>query len=167
MNPPMSFAPLAGRLAAHAAKIRPADGARLDVAMIMALFVCALLEMLICVCEALDAQAAAQALAAVVAPASPDIAIPAPRAGRQAPSSEKRTPRLALVPDVHAMIPSRADAPSRTSGRRTGTLPRLAWSRDPAPIRTGLSSPWRTGRETHEKRACTPFIAHAYIVTMS
>ena len=52
METPVSFAPfapLAARLAAQAAKIRPADGARVDVAMIMALFVCALLEMLICV----------------------------------------------------------------------------------------------------------------------
>jgi len=56
METPVSFAPLAARLAARAAEIRPADGARVDLGMIMALFVCALLEMLICLCEALDAR---------------------------------------------------------------------------------------------------------------
>ena len=167
MNAPISFAPLAGRLAAHAAKIRPADGARVDIGMIMALFVCALLEMLICVCEALDAQAAAQALAAVAAAASRDTAIPAPRGARQAPSSEKRAPRLALVPEVRATIPSGADAPFRTTGRRTATLPWLAWSRDPGPTRAVLPSQSRPFRETHEMRAFTPGIMHAYFITIS
>ncbi len=113
----MSFAPLAARLAARAAEIRPVDGAEVSWANFMALFVCAILEMLILLCEALDARAAAEAARLGVAPASRDVAevaIPALRAGRQAPSSERRSPRLTLVPEAQAITPSRADAPSRT-----------------------------------------------------
>jgi len=147
----MSFAPLAGRLAAHAAKLRPAGGARVDLGMIMALFVCALLEMLICVCEALDARAAAEAARAMAALASRDAeaaSVPAPRAGRQAPSSEKRTSRLALVPEVEALAPKPDDAPSRTAKHPAPAGPRLAWSRDPGPTRAVHAPPWRPRRET-------------------
>ncbi len=76
METPTSFAPLAARLAAQAAKIRPADGAWHGVAEIMALFVCALLEMLICLCHALDAAEAARASRDVEA-----SSVPALRAG--------------------------------------------------------------------------------------
>ncbi len=150
METPVSFALLAARLAAQAAKIRPLDGARVDVAMIMALFVCALLEMLICVCEALDAHAAAEAARAVAAPASRNVeasSVPALRAGLQAPSSERRAPRLALVPEVPATILKRAAAPSETTERPAPIGPWLAWSRDPSPIRAVLAPPWRR-RET-------------------
>jgi len=162
----MSFAPLAGRLAAQAAKIRPAHGARVDLSMIIALFVCALLEMLICVCEALDAQAAAQARA-VAAPASRDMAaaaVPALRAGRQAPSSERGASRLALVPAIQAITPSRAAASCGSTERPTPADPRLVWSRDPGPIRAiPALVPWRPRRETC---AFTPAITHAYFVPL-
>ena len=111
-----SFAPLAGRLAAKAAEIRPAAGAAVSWANFMALFFCAIFEMLILLCEALDARAAAEAAGLAAAPRHvAKVAIPARRAGRQAPSSERRAPWLALVPDVQAITPSRAAAPSRTT----------------------------------------------------
>ena len=163
----MSFAPLAGRLAAVAAKIRPVDGARVDLAMIMALFVCALLEMLICVCEALDARAAAEAARALAAPASRNVeagAVPVPRAGRQAPLGEKRAPRLALVPEVHALAPKPDDTLSRATERPAPASPWLAWSRDPGPIRAVLAPPWRPRQET---RAFAPTIKHVYFVALS
>jgi len=118
--------------------------------MIMALFVCALLEMLICVCEALDAQAAAEARSvAALAPRDMEASsVPALHAGRKAPSSEKRAPRLALVSEVHAIIPSRADALAGTTERPAPAAPRLVWSRDPGPIRAVLAPPWRPRRET-------------------
>jgi len=154
METPMSFAPLAGRLAAHAAKIRPADGARVDVAMIMALFVCALLEMLICVCEALDARAAAEARAVAAPPRATPLS-QAPRAKRQTPSSERRAPRLALVPAVQALAPKPDEVPSSTTERPAPVTPWLAWSRDPGPIRAVLAPSWRPHRET---RAFAPAI---------
>ena len=51
------FAPLAARLAAQAAALRPADEARDDLAKFAALVMCALLDMLVCLCTALDARA--------------------------------------------------------------------------------------------------------------
>jgi len=166
METPVSFAPLAARLAAHAAKIRPTDGRWHGVAEIMALFVCALLEMLICVCEALDAAAAAQAHA-VAAPVSRDVeaaSVPALRAGRQAPSSEKRAPRLTLVSAVQALAPKPDDASSGTTERPAPATPWLAWSRDPSPIRAVLAAPWRPRRET---RAFATTLKHAQIVAIS
>ncbi len=163
METPVSFA----SLAASAAEIRPVDGARVDVAMIMALFVCALLEMLICVREALDARAATDAARLVAAPASRDVeagSVQASRAGRQTLSSERRAPRLALVPEVQATTPKLDDAPSRTTERPAPAGPRLVWSRDPGPIRAVLAPPWRPRRET---RAFAPAIKHADIVTLS
>ena len=64
METTTSFASLAGRLAAKAAEIRPVDGAKVSWANFMALFWCAIFEMLIALCEALDARAAADAVAA-------------------------------------------------------------------------------------------------------
>ncbi len=166
METPVSFAPLAARLSAHAAKIRPAHGAWHGVAEIMALFVCALLEMLICVCEALDARAAAEAR--LLAAASRDVevgTVPALRAGRLAPSGEKRaTPRLALAPAVQAPPPKPDDAPSRTTERPAPAGPRLVWSCDPGPTRAVLAPPWRPRRET---RASAPAIKHVRFVTLS
>jgi len=155
METPVSFAPpLAARLAARAAEIRPALGARNDWDKIGALVVCLVLEMLICLCEALDARAAVEARR-VAAPASRDVApcaVPALRAGRQAPSSEQRVPRLALVPEVHATIPERKTAPSGTTECPVPASPRLVWSRDPGPIRAVLAPPWRPRRETRPLR---------------
>ena len=151
METTTSFAPLAGRLAAKAAEIRPVDGAKVSWANFMALFWCAIFEMLILLCETLDARAAAEAARLVAAPASrngKEGAVPASRAGRQAPSGGTRAPRLALAPEVQAIIPSRAAAPSGTSERLAPTSPRLMWSRDPGPSRAVLAPPWRPCRKT-------------------
>ena len=163
METPVSFAPLAARLAARAAEIRTAHGARNDWDKVGALLVCLVLEFLICLCEALDARAAAEARA-VMLPASRDLeagSVPALRAGRQAPSSEKRAPRLA--PEVEALISKPDDAPSGTTERPTPAGPRLVWSRDPGPIRAVLAPPWRPRRET---RAYAVTIKHTCIVTI-
>ena len=128
------------------------DGAEVSWANFMALFVCALLEMLIGLCEALDARAAAEVARLVAAPASRDgeaASIPALRAAkRQAPSSERRAPQLALAPKIQATTPKPDDAPSRTTERPTPAAARLVWSRDPGPIRAVPSPPWRPRRET-------------------
>ncbi len=163
----MSFAPLAGRLAAKAAEIRPVDGAKVSWANFMALFWCAIFEMLIALCEALDARGAAEAARAVAAPASRDVAkvgIPAQCLGRLAPLGERCARRLSLVPAVQATPPTSDDAPFRTTGRPEPAVPRLAWSRDPGPIRAIHAPPWRRHRET---RACAPTITHVHIVTLS
>ncbi len=158
----VSFAPLAARLAARAAEMRPAPGARNDWDKIGALVVCLVLEMLICLCEALDARAAAEARAvAALAPSDVKTAfVQAPRAARQAPSSERRALRLAVVPEIDATTPKRADAPSGTTGRPAPATPRLVWSRDPGPGRPcpALATASRNG-------AFPPAIKHAYIVT--
>ena len=116
-----SFAPLAGRLAAKAAEIRPADGAEVSWANFMALFFCAILHMLIALCEALDARAAADARLA---------AAPAGRAGRVAMPGAERAPRLARAPVEQAVATIPAVAPSRTAGPVRGG-PWLAWSCHP------------------------------------
>ncbi len=139
METPVSFAPLAARLAAHAAKIRPAHGARNDWDKIGALLVCLVLEMLIALCEALDARAAAEAAS---------ITASAPRAGRHALQGEKRAPRLALAPYAKAEVPSRAAAPSGTIERPAPASPRLVWSRDYGPSGAVLAPSWRPRRET-------------------
>ena len=151
METPVSFSPLAGRLAAKAAEIRPVTGAEVSWANFMALFWCAIFEMLIALCEALDARAAAKVGRLVAAPSSRDVAeaaIPARHAGRQAPSGERRAPRLTLAPEIQANTPSRAAAPSGNTERPAHTGPRLAWSRDPGPIPAVLAPPWRPRRET-------------------
>ena len=161
METPVSFAPLAARLAARAAEIRPAPGARNDWDKVRALIVCLVLEMLIALCEALDARAAAEAARAVAGSASRPVATishRAPRAGRQASSSEGRAPRLALVPEISAMAPKPDDALAGATERPTPTPtptptgPRLVWSRDPGPIRAVLAPPWRPCRETRLSR---------------
>ncbi len=155
METTTSFAPLAGRLAAKVAEIRPAAGAKVSWANFMALFFCAIFEMLILLCETLDARAAAEAAGLVAAPASRGVAetaLPARRAGRQAPSGERRAPRLALASDVQATTPSRADAPSGATERPIPAAPRLVWSRDPGPIRAVHAPPWRSWRETRLSR---------------
>ncbi len=148
-----SFAPLAARLTVHAAALRPADGARDDWAKVVALVACAVLEMLICLCEALDARAAADACS-VAAPVSRDskaVAVPAARAGCRARPDARRASRLSLAPEVHAMAPRRFDALSRTT-KPTPAGPWLVWSRDPGPIRAVLAPPWRSRQETRPSR---------------
>ena len=164
MQAPVTFAPLAGRLAAAAAEIRPADGAEVSWANFMALFVCFILGWLVELCHALDARAAAEAARAGAAPRDMDTgSVPAPRAARQAPSGEARAPRPALVPEIHASTPRQAAAPFGTAERPAPTAPWLAWSRDPGPIRAVHAPPWRPRRET---TAFTPAIKHAHIITI-
>ena len=167
METTISFAPLAGRLAAKAAEIRPAAGAEISWANFMALFFCASFEMLICLCEALDARAAAEAARLAAAPASRGVAaaaIPALRTGRQAPRGERRAPWLVPTPDVQAITPNWAAAPSGTTERPAPAALRLVWSRDPGPIRAVHAPPWPSCREP---RAFAPTIKHAYFITMS
>ena len=154
METPVSFAPLAARLAAHAAEIRPKDGARNDWDKVGALLVCLVLEFLIALCEALDARATAEARAAML-PASRDVkasSVPALRAERHAPSSKKRATRLAPVPEIQATTSKLDDAPCGTIERPAPAGPRLVWSRDPGPIRAVLAPPWRPCRETRASR---------------
>ena len=164
METPVSFAPLAARLAARAAEIPPAPGARDDWDKIGALLVCLVLEMLICLCEALDARAAAEARL-VATLASRDLkasSVQAPRPGRQAPSGEKRAAPW-LAPGVQATTPKPDELLSRTTERPAPAAPRLVWSLDPGPIRAVLAPPWRPRRET---RAFAPAIKHAYFIAL-
>ncbi len=159
----MSFAPLAGRLAAKAAEIRPVAGAEISWANFMALFFCAIFEMLIMLCEALDARAAAEAARLLAAPASRKGAagvVTASRLARQVLSSEKRLLPLALVPEVQAIAPSRAVAPFRATEHLTPAHPWSARQRDPGPIRAVHAPPWRLRRETRLSHLgpCTAFL---------
>ncbi len=102
METTTSFAPLAGRLAAKAAEIRPVDGAKVSWANFMALFWCAIFEMLILLCEALDARAAADARA-VAAPAARGAAmgpVLAARPGHAAMPRARPVLRLVRVDDA-------------------------------------------------------------------
>ncbi len=160
MATPPSFAPLAARLAAHAAALRPVEGARDDWAKVVALVWCLVLEMLISLCEALDARAAAEA---ALAPASRGVKagiVPALRAARQPLLGETRARRSTLALEIQATTPSRADAPSGTTERPAAAGPRLVWSRNPGPIRAVLAPPWRPYRETRpfHQRPCTSFL---------
>ncbi len=105
METPMSFAPLAGRLAAKVAEIRPAAGAEISWANFMALFWCAIFEMLILLCEALDARA-------VAVPAARDTEcrpVLAVHPRHPAMPGAGRVLRLVRADDVPTM-PSRRDA---------------------------------------------------------
>ena len=135
----MSFAPLAGRLAAHAAELRPVEGSRDNLAKFLALVMCALLDMLILVCEMLDARAAAGVCTAA-------SCVSAPSMRRQVSPGTRRTPTLKLVPAVRAIAPIRAEAKSITTVA-TARSPCLAWSREAGSIRT-FSYPWRPFRKT-------------------
>ena len=148
MEPTRSFALLAARLAARADEIRPVDGAEVSWANFMALFVCAILQMLILLCEALEARAAADA---------GPMTAPAQREGAARPAVAARpvvgrAPRLALVPDVQALFPKRDAALSGTAGP-AAIGPWLAWSRPPGPACAVADSPLRSRRET---RLCVP-----------
>ena len=158
MEPTPSFAPFAARLAGHAAALRPVQGGRDGFGpAVMATVWLLLLEFLIRLCEALDARAAAEAAGAVAAPAPRKCetnAVPAPRASRQASLGGTRAPRLTLLPPVQAIAPSQAVVRSGTTGRPTSVGPRLAWSRDPGPIRAVLAVTWRPRRETRLFHQC-------------
>ncbi len=168
MQAVQSFAPLAARLAARADEIRPVDGAEANWANFMALFVCAIFQMLILLCEALDARAVAVARLAA-APrecnARPGVAA---RADRATLPVAGRAPWLALVPDVHAILPQQ-DAALPGTGAPLGIAARaplgpwLAWSRHAGPawaVAGRIAIPpknavWRPG------------IKHTYIITIT
>ena len=168
MQPPMSFAPLAGRLAAKAAEIRPVAGAKVSWANFMALFWCAIFEMLILLCEALDARAAADAARALAAPAPQDVraaVVPASRAERQAPSSEKHAAWLTLAPAVQALTSKPDDAPAETTGRPVPADTWLAWSHDPGPIWAVLAPPWRLAEKRGFRARSSARLFYYIIVT--
>ena len=142
-----SFAPFAARLAAHSAALRPVAGGREGLGhAVMATVWRLLLEFLICLCEALDARAAAEA--ALASGVVEMAVIPAPRAARPAVPGEMRAPRLTLLPQAQVTTLSQAVAPSGIIGHPPLTVPRLAWSRNPGPMRVVLAPPWRPRRET-------------------
>jgi len=129
METTTSFAPLAGRLAAKAAEIRPVDGAAVSWANFMALFWCAIFEMLILLCETLDARAAADARA-VAAPAARDAAVApvlAARPGHVATPRARPVLRVVRVDDAPSTPLARNAAPvGPAAPHPEGRLP--AWS---------------------------------------
>ncbi len=158
METTTSFAPLAARLAAQADKIRPADGARNDWAKIVALVWCLVFAMLIALCEALDARAAAVARA-VAAPAARDTdgvlpwrrarcmrrcrvpgacfawfgrTMPPPRPQRETrpwPGQRRRAPRVTFWPGRHP------------GSRCAGARPASRFSEKRRPCLLGFSTP--------------------------
>ncbi len=150
-----SFAPLVARLAARADEIRPVDGAEVSWANVMALFLCAIYQMLILLCEALDARAAAD-IRAVSAPA---LRQGAARSGRVTMPIAARAPRLAPVPDIPVKP---GGAPSAMSGP-VYNGPWLASTGHPAPVRVVASRiaipPKRAGLR--------PAIKHVQFVAIS
>ncbi len=153
--PPL--APLASRLAAHAAAIRPVDGARDDWAKVAALVICALLEMLICVCAALDARAPAEIRPAATATLRDKkvVPVPAPRAGFLVLPGERRVSLRKFVSEVNIVASTLSDTPEAAP-----TGPGLAWSRDVGAIGAIFAVPWRLRRETQLSRQplCTPIL---------
>ena len=144
-----SFASLAARLAGHAAAIRPVDGAPDDWSKVAALVVCALLDMLICVCAALDARAAA-GLRPVTVPVmgyNTAVAEFTPRMGRQELPCERPARLLSLASKPCAVAPEQA-AISSGIAEPTPAGPWLAWSRDRGPLRSIAASPGQPQRET-------------------
>ncbi len=109
----VSFSPLAARLAAAADEIRPVDGARDDWAKFVALVWCVILQMLIILCEALDARAAS-----VVREREADN-VATVCSGRVATRVAGRSPRLTLVAEVQAISPRM----SATLSGMAGILP--------------------------------------------
>ena len=130
METTTSFAPLAGRLAAKVAEIRPAEGAAVSWANFMALFFCAIFEMLILLCETLDARAAAEAAGLVAAPAAPDAharPVLAARPGHAATSRARPVLRLVRADDATVMPLARDAAQTQPDAPRVEGYP-LAWS---------------------------------------
>ncbi len=120
------------------------EGSRDTLAKLMALVICAVLELLICVCAMLDARAALDARTAAVDALRDDkpASVLAARLEHPAPHNERRarSPRLAVQAGVAA--PKQADAPAETAAA-TPSGPCLAWSREPGPMRAVPASPWR------------------------
>ncbi len=165
MAPTPSFAPVAARLAARADEIRSVDGAEVSWANFMALFFCAIFQMLILLCEALDARGAADARP-LTAPASHDGmagVVPAVRAGCRALPGAVRRPQLALAPEVQAMVPQRDDARSGTTEPKPDD-PGLTWPSHPSPDWAVPDHPWQSRRET---KAFQVKVQRAYIITIS
>ena len=157
-----SFAPLAARLAARADEIRPVDGAEVSWANFMALFFCAIYQMLIQLCEALDARAAADARL-ILAPTPRDGEAGASRSGCRTPPGAGRPTRLAFVPEVEAIAWKRDAALSGTA-EPTFDNPRPAWALHPGPSWAVSHPPWRPRRETS---LLAPGFMHAHYVTIS
>ena len=170
MAPTPSFAPLAARLAARADEICPADGAEAGWDNFMALLACAILQMLIILCEALDARALADA-GLTAAPATRDgeaHLVVAARPRCEAMRVAGCGLLLARAPVARAMLPKRDDAPSGTAGPVSkGTW--LAWVRPaPSSLVAGTASrslPFMA--VPPRKAALRPAIKHAFIVTIS
>ncbi len=128
----------------------------------MALFVCAILYMLVSLCEALDARAAAVS-GSVAAPAMRDCEtgpVPAVRSVNKALPGAGRLPRLALVPDIQAVAPKRKDVPRKTAASAAAG-PWLPW-----PLHLGpgwavsglpMAVPWKN-------KASAPAVQHGYFV---
>lgn len=140
-----SFALLAARLAAEAAAIRAGDETRDDLAKLAALVMCALLDMLICVCAALDARALL-GVGAVAVPSPRDheaTFVPVARARRQTNFNEGRLRAPCSVHGGCAVAPRRRAAPSEAvSARlRAGLVTR------PCPIRVVSTLRWQFRRE--------------------
>ncbi len=163
METTMSFAPLAARLAARADEIRPVDGAEATWANFMALFVCAILQMLILLCEALDARAAADArlLAAPLARDAGHHPVLAVRPRHPAMPGAGRVLRLVRADDAPA-TPLTPDAALAETAEPHPENHSLAWS----PPRTELL--WRPPATWFfwEKEASPYLLQHVNIVTI-
>jgi len=163
METTTSFAPLAARLAAQADKIRPADGARNDLAKIVALVWCLVFAMLIALCEALDTRAAAVART-VAAPAAHDTdagPVLAGRSVREAMPRARRVLRLVRADDAPSMPLARDPALAGPAAPHPeGHL--LAWSPP------WLALCWRPPRLAvfREKAALPPGVQHAHFVAI-
>jgi len=159
MEAPVSFAPLAARVD----EIRPLDGAEVSWANFMALFVCAILQMLILLCEALDARAAADARLAA-APAARDgnvRPVLAVRSRHPAMPGAGRAPRLVRADDAQPTPPTRDLALAETAE----PPPHSAWPAW-APPWPGLC--WRPPRSVvflRKERLSLRF-QHIYFVTI-
>ncbi len=164
METTISFAPLAARLAAHADKIRPADGARTDWAKFVAQVWCLVFAMLIALCEALDARAAADARA-VAAPAARDSdagPVLAARSVHAAMPRARPVLRLVRADDAHSTLPARDAALAGPATPPRHSAP-LAWT--PA----WLAPCWRPPRIAvlARKQALSSGVRHAYFITIS
>ncbi len=159
MEATQSFAPLAARLAARADEIRPVDGAEATWANFMALFFCAIFEMLILLCEALDARAAADARLAAAPGAGAASAFPVTHVECRALPGAGRALRLVWARDAQPMPPAPEAAPAGTAEPQPGNNrltmapawpePRRRVSRMVvAPRKRGLAS-WASARLFH------------------
>ena len=156
-----SFAPLAARLAARADEIRPVDGAKATWDGFMALFVCAILHMLILLCEALHARAAADARLA---------AAPAVREGAARYGYSAFGPFGAAGCGAWSSAGARAAGPSRFHKARRCPV-RDIRSRSRRSLVGLVAPPWlglrASRRGPAKKHGLRHGIKHAYVVTIS